>query len=202
MRKWVAIWVVCAGLWGGAAQGQEPSFNPFVQRQLDELKEEPSIREAQEAALRHYNLDTETINGMRTRAGLKSLLPSVGARARFGNSDVNLDSFDFVTFPDQVAARDLASGSNLEIEVSGAWDLSRLVFNPEVLDVSALVTLQEGVIKEVTRLYYARRRLQIDLILSPPSDPAERLSKELRVEELTASLDAATGSLFSRRGEE
>lgn len=177
---------------------QEQQFNPFVQRQLDKLQEEPSIQEAQAAALKFFNIDPDTVGSMRTRAGLKSLLPNVGARARFGSSDVNLDNFNFVEFPGQVARRDEAVTDSLEFEVSGSWDLSRLVFNPEVLDVSSLVVLQESVLKNVTRLYYTRRRLQVDLILSPPSDPATRLSKELRIEELTATLDSITGNLFSQ----
>lgn len=180
------------------AAAQEQQFNPFVQRQLDKLQEEPSIQEAQAAALKFFNIDPDTVGSMRTRAGLKSLLPNVGARARFGSSDVNLDNFNFVEFPGQVARRDEAVTDSLEFEVSGSWDLSRLVFNPEVLDVSSLVVLQESVLKNVTRLYYTRRRLQVDLILSPPSDPATRLSKELRIEELTATLDSITGNLFSQ----
>ena len=64
--------------------------------------------------------------------------------------------------------------------------------------MSSLAALQEGVLKEVTRLYYTRRRLQIDLIISDPRDPATRLSKELRIEQLTATLDALTNNLFAR----
>ncbi len=56
--------------------------------------------------------------------------------------------------------------------------------------------------KEITRLYYTRRRLQVDLILNPPRDAPTKLSKELRVDELTATLDAMTGNLFTRRTEQ
>jgi len=89
-----------------------------------------------------------------------------------------------------------------EVQVGLRWDLPNLVFNPEVLDVGSLAILQESLLKEVTRLYYTRRRLQIDLILNPPNDPGTRISKELRIDELTSTLDAMTGELFSNALEE
>ena len=94
---------------------------------------------------------------------------------------------------------DAVDGTVHEFQVGLRFNLPQLVFNSEVLDVGSLAILQEGVLKEVTRLYYTRRRLQIDLILNPPRDEATRLSKQLRIDELTSTLDAMTGELFTRR---
>jgi len=186
-------WAAPAGAQGG------PRFeSPEVQRGLEALKREPTIQQTQKRALEFFRIDANTVGSMRSRASWKSVLPTVGMKVRRNTSDINLDKFDFNLFPDQVAARDNGTGRVFEMEASAAWDLPRLVFNAETLDVSSLVVLQEAILKEITRLYYTRRRLQVDLILQPPTDPATKLSKELRIEELTSTLDAMSGNLFSQ----
>ncbi|MBU0552148.1 hypothetical protein KKF91_05630 [Myxococcota bacterium] len=173
--------------------------DPEVQAALAELKAEPSIQDVQAAALRFFNLDPSTVSSMRTRASFKALLPDVTVRYANRDSTVNANKFDLMLFPGEDPANiDDANAAAQEIQVSGTWSLSRLAFNPEVLDVGSLAVLQEGVLKEITRLYYTRRRLQVDLILDPPKDGATRLSKTLRIEEMTATLDAMTGNLFAR----
>ena len=181
------------------AGAQSRGFAPETQELLDRLKEEPTIQQAQQAALRFFRIDPETIGSMRGRAGWKSVLPSIEVAARKSDLDIDIDKFDITAAPiDELAGRDNGVTGVLEFGVKGSWDLSRLVFNPEVLDVSSLVVLQESILKEITRIYYTRRRLQVDIILNPPTDPATRLSKELRVEELTSTLDAMTGNLFTK----
>ena len=64
--------------------------------------------------------------------------------------------------------------------------------------MASLAGLVEGILKESTRLYYMRKRLQVDMILKPPTDQATILSKQLRIEELTAMLDAMTGGWYQR----
>ena len=77
-------------------------------------------------------------------------------------------------------------------------NLPRLIFNPEELDVASLAGLVEGILKESTRLYYMRKRLQVDMVLKPPTDQATLISKRLRIEELTAMLDAMTGGWYQK----
>lgn len=183
-----------------AATAQTNAFHdPRVQAQLEALKQEPSIQETQRAALEFFRIDPDTVGSMRSRASWKSVLPAVKVAGRTNVSDVKERRFNIETFSEtEPAALDYVDGDVLELVVEGTWDLPRLVFNPEVLDVSSLVVLQESVLKEITRLYYTRRRLQVDLILNPPTDPSTRLSKELRIEELTSTLDAMTGNLFTK----
>ncbi|MAD61913.1 MAG: hypothetical protein CMH49_10455 [Myxococcales bacterium] len=178
------------------------NFNdPRIQKELQALKAEPTIQEVHRAALRFYNAEPKTIEAMRSRANWKYILPDVNVRYRQSDNGVFIDKLDFLQGePTQNYAigKDQSEGDVKEFQISGTWSLSRLMFNPEVLDVSSLAGLQEGVLKEVTRIYYTRRRLQIDLIISNPRDPATRLSKELRIEQLTATLDALTQNLFSK----
>ena len=200
--KTIILFVFIAILWLGSAHAQRANFNdPRIQKALQDLNAEPTIQEVHRAALRFYNAEPEKIESMRSRANWKYILPDVNVRYRQSDNGVFIDKLDFLQgAADQNYAigKDLSEGDVKEFQVSGTWSLSRLLFNPEVLDVSSLAGLQEGVLKEVTRIYYTRRRLQIDLILSNPRDPATRLSKELRIEQLTATLDALTQNLFSK----
>lgn len=197
-----AVWaVLCASaaLANPAGAAEPPRFRPEVQQALERLKAiEPSVQETQQAALGFFKIDFDTVQSMRSRASWKSVLPTLAGKFRRNTSEVDLGKWDFISYPDRKAGRDFADLFVNEFEVSGTWDLSRLVFNPEVLDVSSLVVLQEAILKEITRIYFTRRRLQIDLILTPPTDEATLLSKELRVDELTATLDAMTGGKFSK----
>jgi hypothetical protein len=194
----VLIWL--GVLFSSAILYAQRDFNdPRVQAQLKTLEAEPSIQEVHKAALKFYHAEPSTISSMRLRAQLKSLLPDVHVRYRQSSNGVFIDKFDFLQGDptlNNMVGQDESKGDVTEFQVSGSWSLSRLLFNPEVLDVASLAALQEGILKEVTRLYYTRRRLQIDLILSDPKDPGTRLSKELRIDQLTATLDALTNSLF------
>ena len=58
--------------------------------------------------------------------------------------------------------------------------------------------LRDDVLDEVTSLYFGRRRLQIEMRLTPPQDTTLMCEKQLRLQELTAGIDALTGGWFSR----
>ena len=49
----------------------------------------------------------------------------------------------------------------------------------------------------MTRLYFDRRRLQVDQLLKPPRSIEDQIENELRLQEMTANLDALTGGAFS-----
>ncbi|MBL7152028.1 MAG: hypothetical protein ISS89_05550 [Candidatus Omnitrophica bacterium] len=50
----------------------------------------------------------------------------------------------------------------------------------------------------MTKLYFERLRVKIELDELPIEAAKKRLQKELRLEELTASIDALTGGYFSK----
>ncbi|MEE2755531.1 MAG: hypothetical protein VYA30_02665 [Myxococcota bacterium] len=173
-------------------------LSPEVQSELQALrKREPTVQEAQRAALSFFNIDARSVQAMRSRASVKGLMPQVEARYRQNRSNLGVDTRN-TTIQDDPFLFDAVDGTVHEFQVGLRFNLPSLVFNSEVLDVGSLAILQEGVLKEVTRLYYTRRRLQIDLLLNPPRDAATLMSKQLRIDELTSTLDAMTGELFTR----
>ena len=58
---------------------------------------------------------------------------------------------------------------------------------------------RDSLVSEVTKIYFSRRRAQVDLLLAEDISPKERVKQELRIAELTAYLDGLTGGWFSKQ---
>jgi hypothetical protein len=193
----------------GPRRGQEPVVmregevveQDVAERVLTKFAGEPSIREVQIAALDYARAHPEIVDSWRLRSRAAALLPRF--RTRF---DYHLDD-DLRTRTNTEATEAVVITKDDDVsyrtQVQGDWDLDRLVFNPQELAVARegvrLANLRDRVLDETTRRYYERRRLQVDLELSPPRDLADRIRKELRVQELTADLDSLTGGWFSKK---
>ena len=151
---------------------------------------EPSIAQVQEAALRYAEVvHPERIKTLRRNARLKALLPDISVDY---DKTINYDSGSDRYY---IGPRDWG--------LSLSWDVGELIFSEQIrlIDSNARlqVQLRDDILDEVTRLYYERRRLQVELILNPPQTPEEKLSKRLRLEELTANIDGLTGGYLSRQ---
>ena len=121
---------------------------------------------------------------------------TVGGQTYRQSSALSVD--DIIYRPVGIARFEDQNGVYVGLSASLTWNLDRLVFNAEELDVMSLIGIQDGIQREVTTLYYVRRRLQIEQMLNPPTTVSARVAAELRLEELTGLLDAYTGGFFSR----
>ena len=159
---------------------------------------EPAIEAVQAAALQNFGVHPERVAGMRTATAWKAAIPTfeVSGGATGANIDDTtvLDEYD----PTKPWVTRGARGSALELRTTLAWDLPRIAFNPEELDVAGLAGVQKDVIVRVTQVYFARRRAQLALLSSPSKDPLKRMNQEMRVEELTAVLAGLTGGWFTQ----
>ena len=181
-----------------SAAAQKPQLTE--QQILDRFKHEPSVQQVQEAAIRYYQVHPDRIRSLRRNAQLKALMPTISGR--FSNSILNtkrrMDDGLYIAAKLPFKEFEDIDGDSMGWSVSATWGLDRLVFNAEVLDVQSLIGILDGVVREVTTVYYIRRRLQIDMILRPPTDLASKISQRIRVEELTGLLDAMTGGFMTR----
>lgn len=172
-------------------------------REVDEVLEkfdhEPKIREVQVAAIKYYNVSPSKIASLRSRTRSKALIPGVSIGFTNSLSSFNRSVDDIIFRNVGIAKLEEQNADFVGFSASASWSLDRLVFNAEELDVMSLIGIQDGLQREVTALYYVRRRLQIEMLLNPPKTLASRLSGRLRLEELTGLLDAYTGGYFSRR---
>lgn len=190
-------------VWAFAISPASAQISAGAKAKLDALKSEPTVRELQEAALQYFRVNNEQINSMRSRASLKGLAPVFEVSGGFARSDMDEQTDNYLLGLQPWIVRG-ALGDGYDVRGKVSWNFGQLVFNAEELDVASLAGLVEGILKEATRLYYMRRRLQVDMILTPPTDQASLLTKQLRLEELTGLLDAMSGGWFqeelSRRG--
>lgn len=165
------------------------------------FSEEPTIHELQQAAIRYAEVQPEKITRWRRAAAARSVLPTVS----FGlDHDASVDdTVDEGTFPQKQVFP--TKDRNRGWDVSVSWDLADLIWDDAQTSIDVrsrlMVQLRDDILDELTRTYFERRRLQMELLLDPPQTTKDRLERELRLQELTADLDALTGGYFSRRSQ-
>ena len=165
-------------------------------------RSDPPVREVHRVALRHLALEPSRMRELAQAVGRAAWLPelSVGVDYERGR-DRRLD-FDeafvsgetrFLLDRDESRFRD--TGVSLELQ----WDLGRVIFHPDRLDVSRearlVAQLRDDVLDELNQLYFERQRVLAELAAGPAdAQPAEL---RLRAAELAAGIDAWTGGWFS-----
>jgi competence ComEA-like helix-hairpin-helix protein len=173
--------------------------NEVVRKVLKAYAGEPTVREVQEHAIEYVRVHPEIIDSWRLRARTNALAPRLSTAAQ---GTVNND-LRTVTQTGEADIESKTDDSGGRLTVQATWELDRLVFEPQEMAVARegvrVANLRDRVLDEVTRRYFERRRLQVDLELSPPTDLGDRVKKELRLQELTADIDAATGGWFSQK---
>lgn len=190
-------------------------------------RREPSLDDLAQEALAWNRLEVGVMGGMSTRAAVARWLPQLSARYvgvtgrtsrrddfifRGGDQlppglDPDNDGQDlfgdvgaFLVQPPSDGLRHLAL-------VELVWDLDKIVLSDD--EVAALRqgpfwwAAERRVLDRVQSVWAARRRLMTEMALgdAPRGRHAvrEQVERQLRIEELTAQLDAATGGAFSAR---
>lgn len=168
-----------------------------VRKVLMRFAAEPTIREVQERAVAWVQVHPEIADSWRARARFNALAPRLTTTGQ-GTLDDDLRVVEQAGEADVEAKTNNSTG---RLTVGVTWELDRLIFEPQEMAVAReavrTANLRDRLLEEVTRRYFERRRLQVDLELAPPIDLGDRVRKELRLMELTADIDAFTGGWFS-----
>jgi len=167
--------------------------------------DEPSIRDVQRAAIHYAQVDPEKIKTWQAQVSKKAWLPKFS---------IGLDSAKNRTTSDNIYGSYTGGGqsyigpddktfyNNFGWDVSLSWDLGDLIWNSDQISIdsrSKLMTeLREDILNEVTRLYFERRRLQYEILGGEMNYSQVDLEKKMRLDELTALIDALTGGTFSQ----
>lgn len=163
------------------------------------LDSEPTLALVSQRAIAHAQVDLP-VESWRTRASLAPLMPRL--TVRWNGNDPWEGPFDHrvagTTVPPTIynfMERDAGWTAQL------TWNLLGVVMPTRTLDVSKTFRRTEKhrtrVLRRVVNTYNARRRLQVALIQSPPTDVLSYARKTLQVDELSAVLDGLTDGWFT-----
>jgi hypothetical protein len=179
---------------------------------LARFASEPTIQDVQGWASDYAGTNPATVErwlkASRTFAALPQLTLEYDFSDGFDQDFVYLTvDGNTVETPDDALFPGLEDGGRdqqMDFLVRTRWDLNELVMSSERIriigEAQDIAKLRDKVLSEVTRLYFERRRLQVEQLLSPKSDLMGQIKDQLRLAELTADLDASTGGRFSARG--
>lgn len=169
-----------------------------VDEVLAEFDSEPSIQDVQQMAMQYTHTHRDQVEKWLWASKNSAWLPEL--KLRYYYQDQFGQDFDYA----DGGAIDLQQGDTdvrWQAYVEVRWRLDDLVMSSEQIRVISetqdVVKLRDKVLSEVTRVYFDRRRLQVDMLLNPTKDLEARVENQLRLMELTAEVDAYTGGAFS-----
>lgn len=174
---------------------------PDIEKSMNTLKivfdGEPVYKELQQAALKYAEVGPEKIKKWRSESKVRALLPKVSLGVDRDSSNTyeiyTSATRDYVTS----GPEDISSGWNVGL----SWELGDLIWSDDQTNIdvrSKLNTqLRNDILDDLRRAYYERKRLQFELMTNPPKDMNIKFEKELRLQELTHSIDDLTGNYLS-----
>ncbi len=173
---------------------------PDAKMLFQRFQNEPGIGDVQAAAIHYAEVSPGKIEAWRKAAARKAFLPTLSVRGdsstdqnvdidRGGTADVDR----FIIGPEE---------KSFDWSVGLSWDLGDLIWNDDQTSIDTrsklMAELRGDLLNEVTHLYYERRRLQIEMTIAPSTHLPLQIEKEIRLQELTAGIDALTGSYLSK----
>lgn len=163
---------------------------------------EPEIKEVQEMAIKYAEVEPEKIMRWRKLAAKRAWLPRVTVEMDRDNNQTTSASIwgssagRYFTGPD-----DQTAYRNHNWGVSCTWELGDLIWSGDQTSIDVrsklMVQLRDDILDEVTKTYFERLRVKMELDNLSIEQRSKRMQKELKLQELSASLDALTGGCFS-----
>lgn len=161
-----------------------------INKNLSLPKEEPTIQQIQKEAVKYAEVYPEKIANWRKQARIGALLPEVDL------------SYDKTVYTSTSFPQGRSFIGPLDWGVTLSWDLGDLIFSPEQTSIDVrsrlMVQLRDDILNEVTRLYFERKRIQFELDESENIGQKAKAEKDLRLQELSASIDALTGGYLTK----
>lgn len=168
-------------------------------RILQKFASEPSVVDVQQAAARYARVNPQAYDSWLSAANLAYILPrNLRGRVRSTNDDQRDVRTSSGAISDLVSVDEQA-----QYELTADWDLTRLVFNRDQItaarQIERIVNQREDILTTVNKLYFARRQLQVEMELEQGGSVERAIKSQLRIDALTADLDALTGGWFSKQ---
>jgi len=165
------------------------------------LKDEPDIASVQRVAIKYAEVGPQKIARWRKQAAKRAWFPRLSANVGRNVTDL----WHWESGSSTKSADDLLMKGNdtIEWDVGLSWDLGDIIWSEAqtAIDVRSRLTVQlrDDILDEVNKTYFERIRVKMELDNLSIEDRRKRCEKELRLRELTASLDGLTGGYFSQQ---
>jgi len=203
MTRTVAVLAfLAAALCGPLAMGGEVEPDPPPMRRVEEalarLPEEPTLAALERAALRKADADPGSVRWLLAAVHAAAALPVITLSVdRDVGRNESLDRYQ--DDPDRWGAD---TDNGIGMSASAEWKLGELVFDPDEVRVYDLLgdraERREELLTLLVGTYFERRQLMLTELLLPATTPDEAIARRMRIDELTALIDALTGGLLSR----
>ncbi len=196
-------------VWAASDQGlfllKKEKGNRLANTQRVEMAaNEPTIQQVHQMVIHYADVDPEKIKQWRILAQKRAWYPDLSLGMDGGQDRTVADSVYGSSSgggQQYVGPDDKSYGRDYGWDVSLSWDLGDVVWSDAQTSIDnrakLMVELREDLLNQVTRLYFERRRVQMELD-SEDLDETAYMENEMRVDELTALIDALTGGEFSR----
>lgn len=178
------------------------------QQVLAYFANEPSAQQVQAWSSAYAQMSPDNVRKWLNQTKTFALLPILWVRYRL-TQDAGQD-FEYYAADGQIDTEgevlfnvldDALVRSENQYLIQARWDLDELVMSTRrttmIKENRNIVKLRDKILTEVNRIYFERRRIQTEMLLSPKADLLGQTKDQLRVMELTANLDALTGGRFS-----
>jgi hypothetical protein len=157
---------------------------------------EPTIADVHHMAVDYANVNPNQIKNWHKESRAKAFLPTLSVG--LNRSATELLHWDSGSNPDTL----LRGRDYLDWSTSLSWNFSDFVWSSDHTTIDSrsklMSELRTDILDQITRLYFERRRIQVELATRMDLDEAAYLEKQMRLEELTALIDGFTGGEFSR----
>ena len=169
---------------------------------LAEFADEPTVQQVQGWTNDYARTSPEMLRRWSVNAQSFAALPRFQAEYWFRE---DLDQrFQYTGPSNDLAATpsDLDQAQDYRVLLRAQWELSELVMSSDRIRIinesQDAVKLRDKLLTQVTRLYFDRRRHQVEMLLTPRPTLEGQVEDQLRLLELTAGIDALTGGRFSQ----
>ncbi|MBM3245099.1 MAG: hypothetical protein FJZ15_04820 [Candidatus Omnitrophica bacterium] len=163
-------------------------------------KDEPAIGSLQEAAIKYAEVSPEKIADWRKKAAMKAFLPRFSASIDRDTGDLwHWEGGSSTKAGDDILVR---GRDAVGWDVTLTWDLSEIIWNNDQTSIDVrsrlMVELRDDILDAINKYYFERIRIRMEVDNLSIEDRKKRAEKELKLQELAASLDALTGGYYSR----
>jgi len=164
---------------------------------MGSYEHEPSIQEVQEKAISYNQVSNEKLESWKKLMYQRAWFPDVS----FNYSKRLDETYEIYTSSKISYSVDGPSDRTSTWAIRLSWKLGDILFNSDEFSMDTrsklMVQLREDILEQVTRFYFERRRFQMEL--NYKDDLKWKRDRLLKIQELTAYLDAYTGGWFSKQ---